>query len=127
MKLSTLLPSVLLLAAAGVEAAVGSSPPSTHTKLSKTTASESRNDARKAALKERIRGIQAKKRRSKQQEADEKRDVSPNAVEVDYNWAGPVIETPPSGETWKTVTATMTLPELVAPSQSYGVLGEYFF
>lgn len=127
MKLSALLPSVLLLAAAGVDAAADSSPPPTHTKLSKTTASESRNDARKAGLEERIRANQAARRRSKQQQAYEKKDVSPNEVEVDYNWAGAVIETPPSGETWKTVTATMTLPELVAPSQSYGVLGEYFF
>lgn len=126
MKISALLPSVLLLVAAGAEAA-RSSPPSTHPKLSKTTAADEnpRNEARKAALEQRVRGNQASKRRSKTQH--EKKDASPNAVEVDYNWAGAVIEAPPSGETWKTVTGTMTLPELIAPSQSYGVLGEYFF
>lgn len=123
MKISALIPSVLLLAAAGADAA-RSSPPSTHTKLSKTSAGETRNDARKAALEQRIRSNQATKRRSKQHD---KNDVSPNTVEVDYNWAGAVIETPPSGETWKTVTGTMKLPDLIAPSQSYGVFDEYFF
>lgn len=124
MKISALLPSVLLLAAAGAEAA-RSSPPSTHTKLGKTTTEGPRDEARKAALEQRIKSKQASKRRSKSQH--DKKDVSPNEVEVDYNWAGAVIEAPPSGETWKTVTGTTVLPELVAPDQSYGVLGEYFF
>jgi len=46
-------------------------------------------------------------------------ESSGNETQVSYstNWSGSVIESPPSGDTWKTVTAEFTVPD---PSGSSG-------
>jgi len=43
--------------------------------------------------------------------------VESSNVEYSSNWSGSVIESPPSGETWKSVTGTFTVP---VPSGSSG-------
>lgn len=54
------------------------------------------------------------------------RDLKPESPGVSYHWAGTVVP-PPSGENITSVTATMTLPELVAPEDvRTGPGGEYF-
>lgn len=54
------------------------------------------------------------------------RDLKPDSPGVSYHWAGTVVP-PPSGENITSVTATMTLPELVAPDDvREGPGGEYF-
>jgi hypothetical protein len=54
------------------------------------------------------------------------RDLKPSSPGVSYHWAGAVVP-PPSGERITSVTATMTLPELSAPEGvRVGPGGEYF-
>ncbi|PSR82758.1 peptidase A4 family-domain-containing protein [Coniella lustricola] len=54
------------------------------------------------------------------------RDLIPSEPGTSYHWAGAVVP-PPSGENITTVTATMTLPDLVAPEDvRQGPGGEYF-
>lgn len=121
MKSRTILQTALMLTVAGT--IVARSPPTTLPKLTKTTADSRRDNSRKAALEKRIRSRQEAKRLDR---LHRETGISSNKVEVSTVWAGAVIKTLPPDETWKTVTGTVTLPDLVSPSQPYGELGEYF-
>jgi hypothetical protein len=51
--------------------------------------------------------------------------ADPNPKTTDLNWAGAVLS-PPNGEHWHEVTATVTLPHLSNPDTPVGPGGDYF-
>ncbi|KAH8803401.1 peptidase A4 family-domain-containing protein [Xylogone sp. PMI_703] len=120
MKVLSLIQSVCLLAATSMALA----PPRTHPKLVGHAAQigEQLSNKKRAAA---IRNEHFAKLNKNSLSSASRDDVDPNASEFDSNWAGATIS-PPSGETFKSVTATMTLPSLTKPPQSAGPGGEYF-
>ncbi|RFU25544.1 hypothetical protein B7463_g10799, partial [Scytalidium lignicola] len=120
MKFSSLVQSVLLLAATSMALA----PPRTHPKL---MSSSSQAD-RRLSNKERavaVRSEHFSKLNKKSRSRALLDDVDPNSTESDSNWSGATIS-PPTGRTFKSVTATMTLPKLTRPNEPTGPSDEYF-
>lgn len=113
MHFSTLLQSLLLLAATGIAAASQNGAPSISRK------------ERATALRDEHFG-NPRERSSLSAPTIQSRDLKPSSPGVSYHWAGAVVP-PPSGENITSVTATMTLPELSAPEDvREGPGGEYF-
>jgi len=99
-------------------------PPRTHPKLVSSSSQVDRrlsNKERAVAVRNEHFSKLGKKSRSRAPHSD----VDPNSTETDANWAGATIS-PPSGETFKSVTAIMTLPPLAQPDEAVGPGDEYF-
>lgn len=119
MNWSTLVHSLLLLAATGVatgehgERGVPSVP----------------RKERAAALRNEYLGGSSKRSSSSSSSSSplvQSRDLKPSSPGVSYHWAGAVVP-PPPGENITSVTATITLPELAEPGDvREGPGGEYF-
>lgn len=125
MKCSTLVSSLLLLAATSAAAVA---PPQTHRLLKSPSSQLDRrlsNRERAAAVRDEHFNNLGRKSSSSTSRTRRDDDADPNTAEYDSNWSG-VTVTPPTGETFQTVTSTMTLPKLTAPDQSVGPGGEYF-
>lgn len=111
MNLSTLIQSLLLLAATSVHADAAHHH---------GTPRPSRKE-RAAALRDQHFGSSAPSH------ALQHRDLKPDAPGVSYHWAGAVVPPPSTAENITSVTATMTLPELTAPDGvREGPSDEYF-
>ena len=115
MKFSTLVQSVLLLAATSMAVA----PPRPHPMLGGPSSLSKKERA--AAVRNEHFSKLGKKSRSR---APRDGEEDPNSTETDSNWSGATI-VPPSGETFKSVSATMTLPTLKEPTTAVGPGGEY--
>lgn len=109
MNFSTLLQTLLLLAATGLSATQPGTP-----KLSLRE--------RAAALRDEHFGNKLASKKTPPTQSS----LKPSTPGVSYHWAGAVVP-PPAGENITSVTATMTLPELTAPEDvRTGPSGEYF-
>jgi hypothetical protein len=113
MKFSATIHLVLLLAATTSTALTA--PPHSHPKLASPWGQPSKKD-RAAAVRDRHFNNLGK---------NSIEDAVPTTSATSSNWAGAEL-TPPSGETFQSITATMTLPELTAPDVAEGPADEYF-
>lgn len=120
MKFSTTLQSALLLAATSMALA----PPLIHPKLASSSAQVDKRPSKKERAAA-ARNEHFSKLGKKSYSRESRDDVEPNTIVTSPNWSGATI-TPPSGQTFKSVTSTMTLPKLTEPNQAVGPGGEYF-
>lgn len=111
MNFSTLLHSLLLLAATGIAPASGEHSAS------------SRKERAAALRNEHFGGLGGHEKSTSRSSSPspppqglvQSRDLKPSAPGVSYHWAGAVVPSPSADENITSVTATMTLPELAEP------------